>query len=100
GFAYSWGPLTWLVPSEIQTLETRSAGFSLSVSMNFLFSFVLGQCFLTMLCSMEYGVFLFFAAMVSLCRRLYFGLPAVDMCPTRALLSAAAGPWTSIWRHR
>ena len=37
GFAYSWGPLTWLVPSEIQTLETRSAGFSLSVSMNFLF---------------------------------------------------------------
>lgn len=64
GFAWSWGPLGWLVPSEIQTLETRSAGFSLTVSTNFLFSFVLGQCFLSMLCAMEFGVFLFFAAMV------------------------------------
>lgn len=25
-FAWSWGPLGWLVPSEIQTLETRAAG--------------------------------------------------------------------------
>ena len=66
GFAWSWGPLGWLVPSEIQTLETRSAGFSVSVSFNFLFSFVLGQCFLSMLCSMEFGVFLFFAAMVAI----------------------------------
>ncbi|KAI3425243.1 hypothetical protein D9Q98_009011 [Chlorella vulgaris] len=66
GFAWSWGPLGWLVPSEIQTMETRSAGFSLSVSMNFLFSFVLGQCFLSMLCSMEFGVFLFFGCMVAI----------------------------------
>ena len=26
GFAWSWGPLGWLIPSEIQPLETRSAG--------------------------------------------------------------------------
>ena len=26
GFAWSWGPLGWLVPSEIQPLETRSTG--------------------------------------------------------------------------
>lgn len=64
GFAWSWGPLGWLVPSEIQTLETRSAGFSLTVSVNFFFSFVLGQCFLSMLCAMQYGVFLFFAACI------------------------------------
>ena len=25
-FAWSWGPLGWLVPSEIQPLETRAAG--------------------------------------------------------------------------
>ncbi|KAL4419849.1 hypothetical protein ABPG75_006947 [Micractinium tetrahymenae] len=65
GFAWSWGPLGWLVPSEIQTLDTRSAGFSLTVATNFLFSFVLGQCFLSMLCAMEYGVFIFFAAFVA-----------------------------------
>ncbi|CAL9107173.1 unnamed protein product, partial [Musa textilis] len=26
GFAWSWGPLGWLVPSEIFPLEIRSAG--------------------------------------------------------------------------
>jgi hypothetical protein len=35
-------------------METRSAGFSLSVSMNFLFSFVLGQCFLSMVSLIEH----------------------------------------------
>ena len=25
-FGWSWGPLGWLVPNEIQPLETRSAG--------------------------------------------------------------------------
>ena len=34
---------------------------------NMLFTFVIGQCFTTMLCSMRYGVFLFFAGM-KLCR--------------------------------
>ena len=29
-----------------------------------LFTFVIGQCFVTMLCSMKWGVFIFFAAMV------------------------------------
>jgi hypothetical protein len=37
GFAWSWGPLGWLVPSEIQTLETRAAGMSCAVVVNFLF---------------------------------------------------------------
>ncbi|KAI7844485.1 hypothetical protein COHA_001944 [Chlorella ohadii] len=55
GFAWSWGPLAWLVPSEIQTLETRAAGMSVAVTINFLFSFVVGQAFLTMLCSMKWG---------------------------------------------
>lgn len=41
----SWGGLGWLIPSEIQPLPTRSAGFSLSVSMNFLSCFILGGLF-------------------------------------------------------
>ena len=49
----SWGPLGWLVPSEIQTLETRPAGMACAVSVNFLFSFVIGQAFLSMMCAME-----------------------------------------------
>ena len=34
---------------------------------NMLFTFVIGQCFTTMLCSMRYGVFLFFAGMTLSC---------------------------------
>lgn len=64
GFAWSWGPLGWLVPSEIQPLETRSAGQAITVSFNFLFTFIIGQAFLSMLCGMRFGIFLFFAGWV------------------------------------
>ena len=63
-FAWLWGPLGWLVPSEIHPLSTRTAGMSIAVSTNFLFSFVIGQTFVSMLCAMEWGVFLFFAEWV------------------------------------
>ncbi len=36
GFAWSWGPLGWLVPSEIQPLETRTSGTAISTASNFL----------------------------------------------------------------
>ncbi|BDA51002.1 Sugar transport protein 9 [Coccomyxa sp. Obi] len=61
GFAFSWGPLGWLVPSEIHTNQTRTAGMCGTVFSNFIASFIIGQCFNRMLCSMEYGVFFFFA---------------------------------------
>lgn len=64
GFAWSWGPLGWLVPSEIATMETRSAGMSIATCVNFLFTFLIGQCFLSMLCAMQWGVFLFFLGLV------------------------------------
>lgn len=32
--------------------------------MNFLMTFVVGQSFLSMMCAMKFGIFLFFAAMV------------------------------------
>lgn len=50
GFVWSWGPLAWLVPAEIQPLETRSAAFSLTVFVNMMFTFLIGQTFLTMMC--------------------------------------------------
>ncbi|KFM25669.1 H(+)/hexose cotransporter 2 [Auxenochlorella protothecoides] len=65
-FAWSWGPLGWLVPSEIHNLETRAAGMSVAVTTNFLFSFVIGQAFLSMLCAMKWGVFIFFASFVAI----------------------------------
>lgn len=52
----SRGPLGWLVPSEIQPLETRAAGTGINTFVNFIFTFIIGQCFLSMLCAMKFGV--------------------------------------------
>lgn len=65
-FAWSWGPLGWLIPSEIFPLETRSSGQSITVCINMLFTFVIAQAFLSMLCHFKYGIFLFFAGWVAI----------------------------------
>ncbi|EEF36715.1 sugar transport protein 6 [Ricinus communis] len=61
GFAWSWGPLGWLIASEIFPLETRSSGFFFAVSMNMFCTFIIAQAFLTMLCHLRYMTFFFFA---------------------------------------
>ncbi|KAL0298351.1 UNVERIFIED_CONTAM: Hexose carrier protein HEX6 [Sesamum radiatum] len=61
GFSSSWGPLAWLVTSEIFSLEIRSAGQSINVATSFLISFVLAQTFLAMLCHFKAAIFFFFA---------------------------------------
>ncbi|KAJ4783514.1 sugar transporter 4 [Rhynchospora pubera] len=61
GFSLSWGPLALLVPSEIFPLEIRSAGQSITVAVNFLFTGAVAQTFLAMLCHMKSGLFFFFA---------------------------------------
>ncbi|PKI76762.1 sugar transport protein 10-like [Punica granatum] len=65
-FAWSWGPLGWLVPSEICPLEVRSAGQAINVSVNMFFTFIIAQGFLSMLCHMKFGLFFFFAGFVIL----------------------------------
>ncbi|PSS31641.1 Sugar transport protein [Actinidia chinensis var. chinensis] len=61
GFGWSWGPLSWLIPSEIFPMKIRTTGQSISVAVNFATTFVLSQTFLTMLCHFKYGTFLFYA---------------------------------------
>ncbi len=64
GWSWSWAPLAYLIPTEIFPLETRSAGLSIQASVNFLFSFVMIETFLSMLCSLKWGFFIFFAAWI------------------------------------
>ncbi|RDX90021.1 Sugar transport protein 13, partial [Mucuna pruriens] len=63
-FAWSWGPLSWLIPSEIFPLETRSAGQGVAVSVNLLCTFFIAQAFLSMLCFFKFGIFFFFPACI------------------------------------
>lgn len=94
GFAWSWGPLGWLVPSEIQPLETRSAGQSITVVVNFLMSFLIAQLFLTMLCHMEEGVFFFFAGWVAVMTAfVYFLLPETRGMPVEEIASVFRSHW-------
>lgn len=62
GFSWSWGPIVWVLGAEVQTLDTRTSGMSAVVAANYLLSFAIGQGFLTMLCSMRFYVFVFFAS--------------------------------------
>nr|GMD67201.1 sugar transport protein 8-like [Ipomoea batatas] len=76
GFAWSWGPLGWLIASEIYPLETRTAGFFFAVSTNMIFTFIVAQAFLTMLCTMKSTIFFMFASFV-----LVMGLFVVFLLP-------------------
>ncbi|XP_047322488.1 hexose carrier protein HEX6 [Impatiens glandulifera] len=65
GFGVSWGPLGWLIPSEIFPLEIRSAGQCINVAVNFFFTFIVAQLFLSMLCHLKAGIFIFFGGWVA-----------------------------------
>ncbi|XP_042503152.1 sugar transport protein 10-like [Macadamia integrifolia] len=81
-FAWSWGPLGWLVPSEIFPLEIRSAGQAINVSVNMFFTFIIAQIFLALLCHLKYGLFLFFAAWeIIMTVFIYFFMPETKNIP-------------------
>lgn len=82
GFSLSWGPLGWLVPSEIYPLEIRSAAQSITVAVGFLVSFIDGQAFLSMLCHLKSGTFFFFAGwLVVMTAFVHFLLPETKNIP-------------------
>lgn len=94
GFAWSWGPLGWLVPSEIFPLEIRSAAQSINVSVNMIFTFLVAQIFLTMLCHLKFGLFLFFAFFVVVMSIfVYFFLPETKGIPIEEM----GRVWKSHW---
>ncbi|KAL3820606.1 hypothetical protein ACJIZ3_006511 [Penstemon smallii] len=94
GFAWSWGPLGWLVPSEIFPLEIRSAAQSINVSMNMFFTFVVAQVFLTMLCHLKFGLFLFFAFwVVVMTIFVFFFLPETKNIPIEEMVIV----WKEHW---
>ncbi|KAK6155930.1 hypothetical protein DH2020_010178 [Rehmannia glutinosa] len=82
GFGLSWGPLGWVVTSEIFPLEIRSAAQSIVVAVNLSMTFIIAQVFLVMLCHLKAAIFFFFAAWVLLMSVfVYFLLPETKGIP-------------------
>ncbi|XP_062003624.1 sugar transport protein 10-like isoform X4 [Rosa rugosa] len=93
-FAWSWGPLGWLVPSEICPLEIRSAANALNVSVNMLFTFVIAQSSFLMFCHLKFGLFYLFAGFcVIMTVFIYFFLPETKHVPIEDMNSV----WKEHW---
>ncbi|GLU14846.1 hypothetical protein SLE2022_313900 [Rubroshorea leprosula] len=90
GFAWSWGPLGWLVPSEIFPLEIRSAAQSINVSINMLSTY----SFCIWIPLTKFSLFLFFAFFVFVMSIfVYFFLPETKSIPIEEM----AQIWESHW---
>ncbi|KAG5616097.1 hypothetical protein H5410_015921 [Solanum commersonii] len=97
-FAFSWGPLGWLIPSEISPLEVRSPAQSVTVSMNMLFTFGVAQVFLKVLCWMKFGLFIFFAPFVFIMTLfVYFYVPETKNIPIEEMYRAWREHW--YWKN-
>lgn len=98
GFGWSWGPLSWLIPSEIFPMKIRPTGQSISVAVNFGTTFVLSQTFLTMLCHFKYGTFLFYAGWIAIMTFFVaFFLPETKGIPLDSMYAVWERHW--FWRR-
>lgn len=98
GHAWGWGPMPWLVCSEVQPLHTRAAGTALATVVNFILTTIIGQFFLPMLCTMRYGVFFFFAgwlAFMGIFTKLL--VPETKGIPIEAIEDRFRAHW--FWKH-
>lgn len=82
----------WLVPAEVQPLETRSVGQSINVSVNFLLTALMGQVFISLLCSFKWGIFLFFGGwVVAMTLFVFFFVPETRGVPIEEMHLLWAG---------
>ncbi|XWS28726.1 hypothetical protein CRYUN_Cryun25bG0096000 [Craigia yunnanensis] len=95
GFAWSWGPLGWLVASEIFPLEIRNAGYFCAVATNMTCTFIIAQAFLSMLCQMRSYIFFFFVAwLVTMTVSVMTMLPETKGIPIDEMVERA---WMQHW---
>ncbi|KAK7311627.1 hypothetical protein RJT34_09884 [Clitoria ternatea] len=98
GFGWSWGPLTWLIPSEIFPVKIRTTGQSIAVAVQFITVFILSQTFLSMLCHFKFAAFLFYAGWIIIMTLfVIFFLPETKGIPLESMYTIWGKHW--FWRR-
>ncbi|KAJ5943841.1 hypothetical protein N7516_004009 [Penicillium verrucosum] len=64
-FAYSWGPVAWIVTSEVFPLSMRAKGVSMGGSSNWLNNFAVGTATSPFLQKSNFGAFIFFGCITT-----------------------------------
>ncbi|PIA42818.1 hypothetical protein AQUCO_02000335v1 [Aquilegia coerulea] len=97
-YGWSWGPLGWLVTSELFPLETRSAGQAIVVCVNLAFTALVAQCFLVSLCHLRYGIFLLFVCLIiAMSLFIFFLLPETKQVPIEEISLLWKNHW--FWKR-
>lgn len=65
-FAYSWGPASWTLIAEVFPLSLRAKGTSIAASANWMNNFIIALITPTMLASISWGLYIFFAGWLTL----------------------------------
>ncbi|OJJ78688.1 putative MFS monosaccharide transporter [Aspergillus glaucus CBS 516.65] len=65
-FAYSWGPVSWIIVSEVFPLSMRAKGVSIGGSSNWLNNFAVGLFTSPFIKASDYGTFIFFGCITTL----------------------------------
>ncbi|WPH01343.1 Quinate permease [Acrodontium crateriforme] len=65
-FAYSWGPVAWIVVSEVFPLSMRAKGVSIGGSANWLNNFGVGLATSPFIAVSDFGAFIFFGAITTI----------------------------------
>ncbi|CAL4983695.1 unnamed protein product [Urochloa decumbens] len=81
GYSWSWGPMTWFVPTEVFPLEVWPAAQGVAVASGFVFTIFVVQGFLAMLCRMKAGFFFFAGWIVVMTGFVYWFLPETKGMP-------------------
>ena len=64
-FGYSWGPVAWIIVSEVFPLSMRAKGVSLGGSANWLNNFAVGISTSPFIANTQFGAFIFFGAITA-----------------------------------
>ncbi|CAN6699450.1 unnamed protein product [Malus baccata var. baccata] len=97
-YGRSWRPLAWLVSSELFPLEMRSAGLSVVLCVNLLFTALIAQGFLAGLCHLQYGIFLLFAGLIIIMNTfIFFLLPETKQVPIEEIYLLFQKHW--FWKR-